>query len=1081
MPRRLLTLTLLLVPLAAHAHWTGNDLPDWAQRGKLRWALHYSRADRKLVDLFLQHNQTVLQGSTFDSPETAAYARDHGLRHMPYVCSRTLTVQEMERNPQLKGAVVIKQDGSEFWAYNNPVRRYGSLHAPAWPEFVRERTRRVWDQPGVAAIFYDNAFFTGDDHNPAAVEAWKKWAAAQGLAPGTDVPPINSDPLAAASRWFSTESLSDYHRGLQQFCRSHTARLLNSPNLGSGSAAGLQAIEDGAVDLVFYETATHPPFDNNLYLYKVGLASSHGRPTGMLAYLPPEIGDQRGEKTWHEGMHHFFYPSSPIAEEFALAAAEGAATGGSYIPCYNLFPSLPITDLTDPFNKRIYRALEQSYAFLTTNEDLYVKAEPVSSIAILHSNPTNLHNRRLQNGEELADALIAAGVPFEVVVASDLPDGLGPTRTLIVPNVTYLDARTAEGLLRFVEQGGRAIVTGQYGSFDLLGRPLQAAAVQKIQDALGLVQTPVRQWTLDNMEFEGAEHVRVKAGTGSASTPFAGKAGQYVAYISIDDENDGASDVVLSAGGKPVFETKLDVDPNVVRVIRTTPFSIRPGDLMQVTVRTDGGEMGRLHAVLLVRAEAEQGARLGRGTIMYHPQGLETLAADRLVELLAPPVRLPQPAKLAMNVTAAAGLQAIHLLNYDFGYEVEKPGLYASDDGKPEARMFYGNDQMVIRKRLRIEKPGEVVEPMLQVYGLAVAGTVAEFPVTINGKPAGSFSADQFKGQNWVELPIDPALLQQDNVIEMAARGDLDGKQKWIQISIDMSTNAGASEFSTDGGKTFSSADLSTDRQAQTGEYLVRILDKSPGMPKGDPGNLARNPGFEQVKVPHSETKLTVVPARNVAVGVQGKPSAALAISPEAEPVWLSGTAGGGGTTYVVPEVSIYTVLLLGPSREALEPVRQAQLRARTWAIPPVTEPLRALATGWEPFGAGFELAAGAGRGGSGAITCRNESVADVRGAVQQLDFGDKPAVKLTLTAWSRCQDVSAPANPDYSLYVDATCADGTVYNGRATLFATGSHDWQQVTLKLDPPSPLRTAKVYLLFRKKTGQAWFDDVTVKAE
>jgi len=1073
---------LLLFPTLAQAHWAEHpDLPAWSQRGELRWCLHYSRADRKLVDLFLDHDQTLLHGGSFDGPETAEFARAHGLGYMPYVCSRTTTVQEIEKNPQLKGMVVVQQGGDEFLAYNNPVRRYGSLFG-VWPEFVQQKTQRVWDLPDTVAIFYDNAFFAGDDHNPLAVAAWRKWATQHGLEPGTDVPPLQGDPLSAASRLFAAESLTEYHRGLQQFCHSHQPPLLNCPNLGSGSGAGLAAIEAGAVDMVFYETMTHPPFANNLYLYKVGLAASHGKPTGMLAYLPPAVGDQRGEKTWHEGMHSFFYPSSPLPEEFALAAAEGAAAGGSYIPCYNLFPSLPITDLSDPFNQRIYRALKQSYDFLKTNEKLYAQAQPGSRTVILYSTLAALHNRRLQNGEALADALVAAGTPFEVAVTSDLPDGLLADATLLIPNLAYLDAGTAGHLGRHLERGGRAIISGEFGTLDPVGRRLDAPAVRQIKAAIGLVQQPIRSWNLEGMEAEGPEHVRVTQDTGAVSLKFPGAGGRYIAYLSLNDENDGASPFTFSVAGKPVLEGKLDADDQQTHLIKTPEFAVAQGEELRLTIHADSGEMGRLYAIVLVKAAASSGAALGRGAVQYFPAGLETLGGDSLRGLLRPQIALETPGKVSINVTATAAqrLTAVHLLNYDFRYDVARLGVYAGDDGRPEARTFFGDTRTVLRKRLQIAAPQGVVEPVLQVYGFAVPGTVAEFPITINGQAAGSFNADQFRGSGWVELALDPKLLQRDNVIEMAARGDLDGKQKWLQVSIDTSTHAGGSEFSTDGGKTFSGADLSPDRQEQTGEYLIRIVDRSPGVPKGDPLNLVRNPGFEQVKTAHSETKLTVAPARDVVVRSAAKVEAALAISPEHEPVWVQAAASGTGMAYHVPEVSIYTVLLLGP-KAALERVRQAQLPAATWALPPVTEPLRASVAAWDAWAEGFELRPGEGRGGGNAISCRNEMVTDLRGAVQQLDFSANPPARLTVTAWSRCRDASGGASADYSLYVDATCTDGAVFNGHATPFAAGTHDWQQETLRLEPPVPLKTVRAYVLFRKKTGEAWFDDVTVRRD
>jgi hypothetical protein len=294
---------LMLIGLLgeARAHWTGQpDLPEWAQRGRLYWCLHYSTHTRALVDLFLDGGQTLVHGGGFDSAETAEYARQRGLRYMPYVCSRTTTIQEMARRPQLKDAVLLKPDGSEFLAYNNPVRRYGCLFAPAWPEFVRQCTCQVMDKPDTAAIFYDNVYVS-DDHHPLAVSAWKKWAAAHGIEAGDDMPALHDGgPRGAAGRAFNAEALVAYYASLRAFNRQHNPPLLISPNLGSLPGYGPAIMEAGATDLVFYETMSHPPFENNAYRYKLGLAASHGRPTGILAYLPEKIAAQRGVRTWHE-------------------------------------------------------------------------------------------------------------------------------------------------------------------------------------------------------------------------------------------------------------------------------------------------------------------------------------------------------------------------------------------------------------------------------------------------------------------------------------------------------------------------------------------------------------------------------------------------------------------------------------------------------------------------------------------------------------------------------------------------------------------------------------------------------------
>ena len=1082
--RMAVCLSVLLLSSACWADWREHpELPRWAKRGRLHWCLHYTRADRKCVDLFLDGGQTFVHGGYFDSKKTAEYARKRGLRYMPYVCSRTLTTRNMAESPQLKDAVVLRADRTEFLAYNNPVRRYGCLHVPAWPEYVRGRVRNVWDRPDVAAIFFDNAFWPGDDHRPAAVRAWQAWAAKHGIAPGDDVPSIYKGQLAAQSRAFSAESLTNYHAALRQFCHGHEPRLLNCPN--AGNSYGLAAVEAGAIDLFFYETMTHPPFVNNAFRYKAGLAASHGKPTAMLAYLPPKIAAQRGERTWHEGMHHFFYPSSPVAEEFALAAAEAAACGGTYVVNYSLFPSLPVTDTTDPFCRRIHRAIKQAYTFIRANEDLYADAQPGSDVAMLYSPATDIQNRHLQKAHALGQALAAAGIPYEVVVPSDLEaGGVSGVRTLVVPNVLYAGEPTADGILRFARGGGRVIVTGEYAAYDTVGRAARWQAAQELMAPLRLVSRAIRNWELDGFEPEGSSHVRVRSGAGRASLKPDAPGGKYIAHVCITDEKDGTSAMKFSVGAKVVYRARLDAEDEERHWHTTPPFSLKPGDKVTLTVKADAGERGRVHSVLLVGADAEQGARVGRGSAFYSPVGLDQLGPERLLELLAPTVRVRKPGKVFVNLLSAParGLQTVHLVNYDFRYEVTQEGIYASDDGGHDARMFFGDNSVAVRKRVRIPDLGQVAQPIVQIHGFATRDCTARLLISVNGQRAAAIDAASAHSRGWMEAPVDRALLGEDNLIEIRAEGELDGQQKWIQIDIDTDTNEGNSSFSTDAGATFRTDDLSTDLKAQTGEYMVRIFDKAPGQVGADPHNLVSNPGFERTKVRHGKTKLTVAPALNVQVETADRQSSAcLAVSPDGPPRWIEPDLRQGKAVYVVPRVDIYSMLVLARSRAALEPLRNAQIAAAPWTLPPVTGSAREMVVGWSRYGDGFVADAQQPHSGDKCIRCTNPKDSAVRGAAQQLSFERQPRRTLTVTAWSRCENVSGRRDGHYSVWVDATCADGTVFNGHSMPFDVGTHGWQQATLRLKPPAPIRAMTLYLLFRKHAGRVWFDDVTLNAE
>jgi hypothetical protein len=1081
----MIVLATMTIVSSCPAHWTEQpDLPDWAQRGTLNWALHYSTANRELVDLFADGGQTLIHGGRFDNDETGEYAESLGLRYMPYVCSRTMTTtRDIAQNPQLQEAVLLKADRSEFLAYNNPVRRYGSLHTEAWPAYVRERIQRVRKYPDVWAIFFDNAFAPHDDHRPENLAAWQAWARERGIDPGDDVPEIYGSEDAAQSRAFSRDALIAYHHGLREYCHAQDRPLLNCPN--SGGAYGLAALEAGAIDLMFYENSRHPPFYHNAYLYKMGLAAGHGKPTSMLSYIPAAVGEKRGVRTWNEGMHHFFYPSSPHAEEFALATAEAASVGGNYVTCYNLFPALPITDTSDPFNQRIYREIKQSNSFLRANEILYAENQPGSDVAVLYSSATAIQNRHLSNMDALGEAITRAGVPFEIVVPSDLREngGLAGTRTLVLPNVLYVDEATTEGALEFVKSGGRAIITGSFAAYDENGVPAQPAAAEELMVPLGLVTRAIHEWDLDGFEPEGATQIKATRDGATASLTFEGEAGQYVAHIAMSDENDGTSTFELSVGGQVVFEETLDVEDNQLRWMTSPAFALTPGDVVTLTGHPDGGEPCRTRAVVLVRA-GEGGAACGRGRVVYSPVGLENLDAAALLDLLAPTTRLRDPGEVMINVMdlPEMDLTTVHLVNYGLEYEVTIPGLYTSDDGSHEARMFFGGDPVAVRKRVEIADLENVADPVIQVRGFSVGESDAKLVITVNGQQAATIAHADMAGRGWIDAPIDRALLAAENIIEIRAEGELNGMDKCIQIDIDTDSNAGNSWFSADGGATFTADDLSPDLKAQTGEYMIRIKDLSPGVFATDPDNLVKNPGFEQVVVPHSETKITVAPAESATVELTGQPRACLAISPEQAPQWIDGVAVGETARYVVPRVDCYTVLVMADERGTLEPIRQANQTAQTWTLPRVTEPLRADTIGWDDFGQGFSFDDAGGREGGAAITINNEGADDIRGAGQQFTFADEDQPgKLTITAWSRCEDVSGPRDGHYSVWVDAICADGTVFNGHSSAFDVGTHDWQQATLTLEPPAPIRTMKLFLLFRKHSGQVWFDDVRMIAE
>ena len=139
-----------------------------------------------------------------------------------------------------------------------------------------------------------------------------------------------------------------------------------------------------------------------------------------------------------------------------------------------------------------------------------------------------------------------------------------------------------------------------------------------------------------------------------------------------------------------------------------------------------------------------------------------------------------------------------------------------------------------------------------------------------------------------------------------------------------------------------------------------------------------------------------------------------------------------------------------------------------------------ARAAGWQPYEAGYLIAAGQGRGGGSAAACEAASVGRF-GAFQTVELRQQQPVPIRVRGWSRALDVSGRKTSDYSAYVDLMHEDGTPLWAQTADFATGTHDWEQAVLRLEPKAPIRVLRVYLMFRKHSGRVWFDDVSLKAE
>ena len=129
----------------------------------------------------------------------------------------------------------------------------------------------------------------------------------------------------------------------------------------------------------------------------------------------------------------------------------------------------------------------------------------------------------------------------------------------------------------------------------------------------------------------------------------------------------------------------------------------------------------------------------------------------------------------------------------------------------------------------------------------------------------------------------------------------------------------------------------------------------------------------------------------------------------------------------------------------------------------------------WQPYEKGCAVVGGGRKGGS-CLHCENPYPIEARGAVQEVLLKQQKTTPLLLSAWSKADGVSGGSNRDYAIYVDIKYTDGTSLYGQTVRFRTGTHDWEYAEGLIETAKPIDSLRVYALFRRHAGKAWFDDI-----
>lgn len=142
---------------------------------------------------------------------------------------------------------------------------------------------------------------------------------------------------------------------------------------------------------------------------------------------------------------------------------------------------------------------------------------------------------------------------------------------------------------------------------------------------------------------------------------------------------------------------------------------------------------------------------------------------------------------------------------------------------------------------------------------------------------------------------------------------------------------------------------------------------------------------------------------------------------------------------------------------------------------PGFERPESATEPAWRKAGLGSEIVPG-GRGGGKCLLAASTGPESYHGTFQEVTFDPPLRHPFQVSGWSKAENASGA---DYCLYMDVWYADGTNLWGQRGSFRLGTHDWEQAAFVFDVAKPVTKIQYFVLFRRCTGKAWFDDVSLQ--
>jgi hypothetical protein len=256
----------------------------------------------------------------------------------------------------------------------------------------------------------------------------------------------------AETHLFWQESMRNYLARIRRVARNHNRDFIAIANWGAISRVrGAAGRAQSGKDIEVWKPATR------WVMYEEAHPSGFLGPNDVFGYL------LQYNHSLSVGVRPVVHSYAMTADQVELGFAECAAGGGG---------AFVQPGIEHPEIRRKWRE------FYERNKDVFEGFSRVAPVALVLAYDELRYNNREHLRQALATAqeLYAAHVQFAAIPKSHLRKSrLADCRVLILPQVMYLDDQQIDAVSQYVSRGGKLVVSGECGAYDLETAPRDPA------------------------------------------------------------------------------------------------------------------------------------------------------------------------------------------------------------------------------------------------------------------------------------------------------------------------------------------------------------------------------------------------------------------------------------------------------------------------------------------------------------------------------------------------------------------------------------------------------------------------------